>query len=190
MLRIEVQVQKNRLNYVLKKTSTKENKEKRILRPFLDDEIEYTHMKDYIKIIIGTGNYFCYEVAKDIINNSHHKKDKKDKLCRVLHHISIRNGIENFLKCVNDGLITDCGKPSSITRHLKDIEALGVNPVTISRDKSRLMKGIQQKYPMPDIGKYRYGKDFLYNPLVYIELEYQRSKLIEDEMNDENALLS
>ena len=41
-------------------------------------------------------------------------------------------------------------------------------------------KRIEQQYPMPDIGQYRYGVDFLYNPLFYLEIQQQIVKQSKD----------
>lgn len=174
LLRFEVQAEKSRLHYVRKKEQEKTGKEiSRTLDEFVNGNYEYENLNYYMKRIIGEGNYYEYDTAIDIINNSNLKNNMKQKLIKVIKHVSKRQGIANFLKAVEEGKITDCGKLSSAKSYLKQLHEMGINPVTLSRRQVDEMKQIQQQYPMPDIGQYRYGVDFLYNPLFYLEIQQQ-----------------
>ena len=94
-----------------------------------------------------------------------------------MYHVAKRNGIANFLKCVKNGSITDCGNFETAKDYLQKLHAIGVNPVTISKTTFNEMKTIQQRYPMPNLGHYQYGIDFLYNPLIYLEKSYQIAEI-------------
>lgn len=174
LLRFEVQAQKRKIHNLKNKEQAKTGLEiERTLDEFVNGNYEYENLNYYMKRIIGEGNYYEYDTAIDIINNSNLKNNMKQKLIKVIKHVSKRQGIANFLKAVAKGIITDCGKLTTAKDYLKRLHEMGINPVTLSRRQVDEMKQIQQQYPMPDIGQYRYGVDFLYNPLFYLEIQQQ-----------------
>ena len=132
--------------------------------------------------LIGTGHYFYFNTAIEIINRSSYSSNIKEKLCAVIRYISKYHSIHRFLELVEKGTITDMGTLSTAKNYLKQIHALGVNPVTISFNQKEVMEQIKQTHPMPDLGNYKYGKDFLYNPLVNLHIAYQLSEQIKNEI--------
>lgn len=177
LLRFEIQVLKDFLNRQVRNNNNLGNDSiKRELQYFNQSDTEYCIMQKYLHKIIGGGNYYTYDVALEIVNASEKTKNKKEKLCRVLYLVAKHGGIRNFLDCINKGTITDCGVEETAKGYLKELHELNVNPVTISRAMQKQMKAIEQKIHMellPDLLKYpqyRYGIDFLYNPLVYLEI--------------------
>lgn len=196
LLRFEIQVLKDFLNNQVRDNNNKPGNDsiKRELQYFNQSDTEYCIMQRYLHKIIGGGNYYTYDVALEIVNASSLTKNKKKKLCKVLYLVAKHGGIRNFLECVNKGAITDCDydfNEETAKGHLKELHELNVNPVTISRAMQKQMEAIEQKIHMellPDSLKYpqsrkkddslymlqypqyRYGIDFLYNPLVYLEI--------------------
>ncbi len=65
------------------------------------------------------------------------------------------------------------GALSTVKNYLKQIEALEVNPVCISDRQKKAMAQIEQKHPMPEFKGYKYGEDFIFNPLVNLNVIYQ-----------------
>ena len=173
LLRFEVQVHKNKLQYIVKKERENNPSFQRDLFSFLDNELEYTTLKYYMESLIGTGHYFYFDTALEIANNSNYLPCIKKKLCNVIRYVSKYHGIYNFLERVEKGKIKDIDTLSTAKRYLKQLHAIGVNPVTLSNNQQEAMKTIKQVYPLPDLGNYKYGEDFLYNPLVNLQIGYQ-----------------
>lgn len=173
MLRFEVQAHKNRLQYMVKKERKNDSSFQRDLFSFLNNELEYNTLKYYMESLIGTGHYFHHTVAKEIINNSNYSPYLKKKLCATIDHIRKHGSIHKFLECVKKGTITDMGALSTAKNYLKQIEALEVNPVCISDRQKKAMAQIEQKHPMPEFRGYKYGEDFIFNPLVNLNVIYQ-----------------
>ena len=182
MLRFEVQAHKNRLQYMVKKERKTDSSFQRDLFSFLNNELEYNTLKYYMESLIGKGHYFFFHTAIDIINNSAYTPYLKKKLCAVIRHISSRQSIHKFLELVENGTITDMGTLSTAKNYLKQIEALGVNPLTISINQKDAMKQIKKVHPMPDLNGYKYGEDFLYNPLVNLHMVYLSSEQFKNEI--------
>lgn len=176
ILRFEVQVHKSKLQYMVKKEKKTNNTFQRNLLSFLSNELEYNTLKYYMESLIGTGHYFNFYTALDIIKASNYTNYLKRKLCDVIRYVSKYHSIYKFLERVEDGTITDMGTVDTAKNYLKLIHALGVNPVTISDSQKKSIARIKKEYPMPDLGSYKYGEDFIYNPLVNLELIYQAAE--------------
>ena len=58
--------------------------------------------------------------------------NKKEHLKRVIEAVAKKHGIAKVLEQVDNGKITDLGKLKTVKGYLKEIEKLGINPVTIS----------------------------------------------------------
>ena len=58
--------------------------------------------------------------------------NKKEHLKRVIEAVAKKHGIAKVLEQVENGKITDLGKLKTVKGYLKEIEKLGINPVTIS----------------------------------------------------------
>lgn len=195
LLRFEIQILKDFLNNQVSNNNKLGNDSiKRELQYFNRSDSEYCIMQKYLHKIIGGGNYYTYDVALEIVNASEKTKNKKEKLCKVLYLVAKHGGIRNFLECVKKHEITDKDydfNEETAKGHLKELHKLNVNPVTISQAMQKQMEAIEQKIHMellPDSLKYpqsrkkddslymlqypqyRYGIDFLYNPLVYLEI--------------------
>lgn len=205
LLRFEIQVLKDFLNRQVSNNNNLGNDSiKRELQYFNRSDFEYYIMQKYLHKIIGGGNYYTYDVALEIVNASSLSNNKKEKLCNVLYLVAKHGGIRNFLECVKKGIITDCGIEGTAKGYLKELHKLNVNPVTISRAMQKQMEAIEQKIHMellPDLLKYpqsrkkddslymlqypqyRCGVDFLYNPLVYLEINndiWEKSREMEE----------
>lgn len=176
LLRFEVQLLRKRLSYEVDRNVQGIEGMTRELKYFLTYDLEHKIMDYFLQRIIGKGNYYTYTSACKIVENSNLKKGMKEKLCRVLEHVAECGSIRDFLKCVDNGKITDCKKLNTAKNYLKILHKMNVNPVTISSDMQKQMKDIEQKIHVEllpnslQYPQYRYGIDFLYNPLVYLEI--------------------
>ena len=50
---------------------------------------------------------------------------------KVIEEIRNCNGIAKILELVENGTITELGTAKTVRQHLRDIQALGINPVTV-----------------------------------------------------------
>ena len=185
-LRLEIQVQR-RINYLINKTDS--TVEEGLLKDVMDVDVEEKELSYYFSKVIGGGLYFTYPNAIQFIQNSKFKADKKLRLCKVIDYVAKYHGISNFLDKVKDGTITDCGKLKTVQGYLRDLQNMGVNPVTISRRDESIMKKITPTYQVSNIGKYVHGVDYLLNPCTYLEMQLQKEQFIQDELMNPNSAL-
>lgn len=127
-LRIEVQVKKRKLNTLVKKFGLKGRELQYLVTP----EIERYVLDYYVNRLTGKGLYVTYDRAMNIIDNSGYTKNKKEHLKKVIEAVAKKHGIAKVLEQVENGKITDLGTFKTVKRYLKEIEKLGINPVTIS----------------------------------------------------------
>lgn len=127
-LRIEVQVKKSKLNTLVSKVGLKGRELQYLVTP----EIERYVLEYYVSKLTGKGIYVTYDRAMNIIDNSGYTKSKKARLKKVIEAVVKKHGIAKVLEQVENGNITDLGTPQTVKRYLKEIEKLGINPVTIS----------------------------------------------------------
>lgn len=127
-LRIEVQVKKRKLNTLVKKFGLKGRELQYLVTP----EIERYVLDYYVNRLTGKGLYVTYDRAMNIIDNSGYTKNKKEHLKKVIEAVARKHGIAKVLEQVENGKITDLGTFKTVKKYLKEIEKLGINPVTIS----------------------------------------------------------
>lgn len=127
-LRIEVQVKKSKLNALVSKFGLKSRKLQYLVTP----EVERYVLDYYVSKLTGKGIYVTYNYAMDIIDNSGYTKSKKARLKKVIEAVAKKHGIAKVLEQIEKGTITDLGTLKTVKGYLKDIEKLGINPVTIS----------------------------------------------------------
>ena len=135
-LRIEVQLKKNKLNALVTKLKdgTIPNDypfAERDLRCLATPAVEKYLLNEYVSQITGSGLYVDYDNAKKIIDDSSYRNDKKSKLKKVLFYVARDGGISSFLAKVSNGDYSDISKPSTAKQYLKNIQQLGINPVTL-----------------------------------------------------------
>lgn len=95
-------------------------------------EIERYVLEYYVSKLTGKGIYVTYDRAMNIIDNSGYTKSKKVRLKKVIEAVAKKHGIAKVLEQIEKGMITDLGTLQTVKRYLKEIEKLGINPVTIS----------------------------------------------------------
>ena len=138
-LRIEIQANKGKLQSLLDKMKGGGiplyiESQCRELDYFLFPEIEEDVLTFYVDDITGTGLYVPKNEALSIIDNSGFAEDKKEKLKNVIEQIDTHGGIAKLLELVKNGTIVELGRPRTVEQYLRDIQALGINPVTLSDD--------------------------------------------------------
>lgn len=132
-LRIEIQVKKNKLNYLNQKYNVHGREFHQMPIPEYEAEI----LSYYINQLTSTGHYVTHDRAKKIIDDYNCTSTKKAKLKRLLQLISQYQSIKTVLDKVESGEITELGAFSTVQSYLREIQNMGINPVTISRN----MKG-------------------------------------------------
>lgn len=120
LLRIEVQCKRSKTNTI----KSKYEFDSKYLKYYLSEEISYQQIKYYYNRTIGAGDYYNLSEAIRIVQESNYTYSTKNKLIEVLRavnrHKSIWNAREKSIYNIN-----------CFNRYLKQIRALGVNPVTI-----------------------------------------------------------
>ena len=129
-LRIEFQVKKAKLNGLNKKFEV----HSRCFHTMPIPEMEAEVFNYYLKQLTGTGTYVNVDTAKAIIDNSNYKPSKKAKLKHLVELIVQKQGVTPVLNDVENGVITDLGKPSTVNTYLGEIKEMGINPVTLSTE--------------------------------------------------------
>ena len=127
-LRIEVQVKKRKLNTLVKKFGLMGRELQYLVTP----EVERYVLEYYVNRLTGKGLYLTYDRAMNIIDNSGYTKNKKERLKKVIEAVAKKHGISKVLEQVENGKIADLEKLKTVKGYLKEIEKLGINPVTIS----------------------------------------------------------
>ncbi len=129
-LRIEFQVKKNKLNGLNRKFKV----HSRCFHTMPIPEMEAEVFNYYLNQLTGTGTYVTADTAKAIIDNADYKPSKKAKLKYLIELIVQKQGVTPVLNDVENGVITDLGKPSTVNAYLREIKELGINPVTLSAE--------------------------------------------------------
>lgn len=122
ILRLEIQCKKGKTDYI----KYKYNFDIKYLGYFTSEELSLNIISSYFDKIIGKGNYYKLDKARDIINSSKHTKSTKDKLINVLELINKHKSIDKARE--NSNYSKD-----SFNRYIKKIRELNINPITIPR---------------------------------------------------------
>lgn len=120
LLRLEVQCKKPKTNTI----KSKNGFDSRHLEHYLSQEISYQQLEYYYNKTIGAGDYYKLSEAIRIIQDSNYTSKTKDKLTEVLRAISKHRSVWRARE-------ESQYNSSCFNRYLKQIRALGVNPVTI-----------------------------------------------------------
>lgn len=127
-LRVEVQVKKNKLNAIVSKFGLKGRELQYLATPQVEEYV----LSSYVKALTGTGLYVTQQQAFQIIDGSNYTTSKKQRLKATVKAITDKHGIAKVLEQIKSGKITDLGKLSTVRTYLKEIQEMGINPVTIS----------------------------------------------------------
>ena len=104
----------------------------RDIKNFLKPEAEEKAVLSYIQSFTGKGIYVTNTFAKSVIDASHNTAEKKEKLKELIDEITKKHGITKVLEQVRKDKLTSLGNIPTVTQHLRDIQSIGINPVTIS----------------------------------------------------------
>lgn len=129
-LRIEIQVKKNKLNSLNRKHGVHGREFHQMPIPEYEAEV----LSYYINQLTGTGHYVTHDRAKEIIDDYNCTSTKKAKLKKVLYLISRYQSVKTVLDKVKNGEITELGAFSTVQSYMREIQDMGINPVTISRN--------------------------------------------------------
>lgn len=123
ILRLEIQCKNPRIRQITYKNKWDTN----FLYHFLDYKISYETLQKYYKASIGEGDYYSLNKARKLINETSKikHKDKKQKLIEVLNLINTKKSVADARK--------EYGNINTFNRYLKELQKLGINPVTIPR---------------------------------------------------------
>lgn len=104
----------------------------RELQYLISPEVEQYILTYYVNRLTGIGLYVTYDQAKKIIDESKYTKPKKECMKKVIEIVAKKHGIAKVLEEVDNGTITNLGKPRTVREYLKAIHKdLGINSVTI-----------------------------------------------------------
>lgn len=120
ILRIEVQCKKSKTNTL----KTKYEFDSMHLEHYLSQEVSYQQLEYYYNKTIGAGDYYKLSEAIRIVQDSNYTSKTKEKLTEVLREINRHRSIWKAREKSEYNKVC-------FNRYLKQIRALGVNPVTI-----------------------------------------------------------
>lgn len=133
LLRIEVQCKKPKTNTL----KTKYEFDSRHLEHYLSEEVSYQQLEYYYNKTIGAGDYYKLSEAIKMVKESNYTSKTKEKLTEVLIAV---NRCRSIWKAREESQYNS----SRFNRYLKQIRALGVNPVTIpTRWKVKFLPGLE-----------------------------------------------
>ena len=127
-LRVEVQVKKNKLNAIVSKFGLKGRELQYLATPQVEEYV----LNSYVKALTGTGLYVTQQQAFQIIDDSDYTTSKKQRLKATVKAITDKHGIAKVLEQIESGKITELGKLPTVKTYLREIQDMGINPVTIS----------------------------------------------------------
>ncbi|HII4444907.1 TPA: hypothetical protein ACY4RR_002835 [Clostridium perfringens] len=132
LLRLEVQCKSLKINTIKVKNGFSD----KYLKNYLNKDISYKQLEYYYKNTIGSGDYYKLSEAVEIVQESDYIYKTKEKLIEVIRAINKHRSI--WKARVESKYSSNC-----FNRYLKQIRALGVNPVTIPvRWKNKYLKNI------------------------------------------------
>ena len=120
LLRLEVQCKKPKTNTI----KAKNGFDSRYLEHYLSQEISCQQLEYYYNKTIGSGDYYKLSEAIKIVQESNYTHKTKEKLIGILRAVSKH-------RCIWKAREESEYNSSCFNRYLKQIRALGVNPVTI-----------------------------------------------------------
>jgi len=125
ILRLELRIYNDKIYYEKKKRGLENTLD------FLNESMKLARhfFGYYLKILFCEGDYYSYDRANEIIENSRHTEKTKAKLKTLLECISDRHSINGGINAM-----IECGyKAYQINYAINQLNELNVNPVTISR---------------------------------------------------------
>lgn len=120
LLRLEIQCKPSKTNTL----KSKYDFESKHLWQYLNSDISHQQIQYYYGKVIGEGDYYTLTEAIKRVNKSAYTSATKDKLINVLREI---NAHRSVWKAREESKYNS----GCFNRYLKQIRALGVNPVTI-----------------------------------------------------------
>ena len=120
LLRLEIQCKKPKTNTLKEKNRF----DSRHLEHYLSEQISHQQLEYYYNKTIGTGDYYKLSEAIKMVQKSNYTSKTKGKLIEVLRAVSRHRSIWRARE-------ESQYNSSCFNRYLKQIRALGINPVTI-----------------------------------------------------------
>lgn len=134
LLRIEVQCERNKTNYI----KQREGFSNKCIEHFLNPQLAQSIILNYYDKSIGSGDFYSLYEARKIINRSEIPQNSKQALLSTLDLISQARKVDTARKQFIEGIVLEgkgCfqGRGETFDRNVKKLRSLGINPVTIPR---------------------------------------------------------
>ena len=143
VLRVEIGLKRPKLSYTVY-AKNQPNISERTLFDFADIDLGYKMINKYMSQRCYHGHYYDYKTAMNMIENDDRiKPAMKLRLKKVIEGVAYYKGVDKFIEhALNEGK-----KEETIKKHLKRLEELEINPVTISRRN-------KDAFPLPNGGRW------------------------------------
>lgn len=134
-LKITIKARKKKISRICNELNLKGRDVESFLE--LKDSIDQSLLEYYISHITGSGDFYKFKEAEEIIMKSEFSKKEKEKMLDVLSAVGSYKGISNYLNHVEDteprykSMKSVCKRQYALTV-LKNIQKCGINPLTIS----------------------------------------------------------
>lgn len=134
ILRVEVQCERNKTNYM----KQREGFSNKCVEHFLDPRLAKETILNYYDKTIGSGDFYSLYEARKIINRARIRQDSKQALYETLDLVSQVRRMDAARKQYMEGVILEGkgplqGSGETFDRNVKKLRSLGINPVTIPR---------------------------------------------------------
>lgn len=101
----------------------------KVMSVMLSDEMCEKMITSYFNKTIGKGDYYSLAGARKKIKSMNFNRNKEDRLLNALKLVSLHRGIFKAKSHLQDKELID------LKRSIKDLEEIGINPVTIPRER-------------------------------------------------------
>lgn len=141
ILRLEVQCHRAKTEALKKKYGM----DGKYVKEFLNYEIAYDVLKNYLLRIAGTSDYHRKQIAYQMIDDGSFKDETKLKLKQIIANVSIQHSNVSKVRerYAEDGTMSK----DEYSRLLRKLQDKNINPVTIRNNKSLVGKRLKEGLP-------------------------------------------
>ena len=128
-----------RLHLIVKKSKLKDVYDSRNIDHLRNSkDLERAMWNHYITELTGTGDYYTYDKADDIMRAAGVTRKMRDRYGALLRCVTHYKGVEHFLEHLGGGDVNlpdaeQFKSAKTAQAAIRDLAALGINPVTLSR---------------------------------------------------------
>lgn len=101
----------------------------KLIHVMLSDETCEKIIRSYYRETIGMGDYYSLTAARERIKSMHFSRNREDRLLNALKSVSLHRGVSKAKSQLSGKELVE------FKRSINDLEEIGINPVTIPRER-------------------------------------------------------